>query len=180
MISSPRIPTPPGHVVEISVSGGDEAGQPSGMALSLTVWPLSEGNLRRLNYQVGVNEPLTKSGRGTGLLKSGQTLVVEHIPAGGVQVGVPIVKKMPNASKLFRNTPRNPGRYLIVITPRLVRTDVEEAQLERTDVEPTDHEVGRCRHVTLLVAVDRSHPAFGRCRCAPLNQTRGQCPRTSG
>jgi hypothetical protein len=167
-------------VVEISVSGGDEAGQPSGMALSLTVWPLSEGNLRRLNYQVGVNEPLTKSGRGTGLLKSGQTLVVEHIPAGGVQVGVPIVKKMPNASKLFMNTPRNPGRYLIVITPRLVRTDVEEAQLELTDVEPTDHEVGRCRHVTLLVAVDRSHPAFGRCRCAPLNQTRGQCPRTSG
>jgi hypothetical protein len=135
MISSPRMTTLPGHMVEISVSGSDEAGQPSGMALPLTVWPLSGGNLLRLNYQVRVNEPLTKSERGTGLLKSGRTLVVEYIPAGGVQVGVPIVEKVPYVSKLFRNTPRNQGRYLIVITPRLVRTDVEEAQLERTDVE---------------------------------------------
>ncbi|MDG1895752.1 MAG: M56 family metallopeptidase [Fuerstiella sp.] len=152
VISSPRIKTLPGHMAEISVSGTDEEGQPSGLSLSLTARPFGEGQLLRLNYQIGVNESLTAGGRGTGLLKSGQTLVVEYVPGDDVQVGVPVASNVPYVNKLFRNVPSQQDRYLIAITPRLVRTDVEEAPLDRASV---DHEVGNSSRVMPPVAVDR-------------------------
>jgi hypothetical protein len=152
VISSPRIKTLPGHMAEISVSGTDEEGQPSGLSLSLTARPLGEGQLLRLNYQIGVNESLTAGGRGTGLLKSGQTLVVEYVPGDGNQAGVPVASRVPYVTKLFRNLPSRQGRYLIAITPRLVRRDVKEAPLDRASV---DQEVGHSSRVTPPVAVDR-------------------------
>ena len=152
VISSPRIKTLPGHTAEISVSGSDEEGQPLEVSLSLTARPLSEGDLLRLNYQVGIDEPLTTGGRGTGLLKSGQTLLVEYVPGDGNQVGVPLVRKVPYVTKLFRNVPSRQDRYLIAITPRLVRPNVEEAALDHTSM---DQEVGHFSRVTPPVAVDR-------------------------
>ncbi len=121
MILTPKIMTLPGHTAEISVSGGDQEGQPSGITLSLTARPLSEGNLLRLDYRIGINEPLKDGGAGTGLLKSGQTLVIEYAAGSGV----PMLGNVPYVNRLFRNLPDNSGRYLITITPRLVRTVVE-------------------------------------------------------
>jgi len=122
MISSPRITTLPGHTAEISVSSGDKDGRPSGVALSLIARPLSDGNLLRLDYRIGVNESLENGKGGTGLLKSGQTLVFEYVAGSEL----PMLDKAPYVSRLFRNLPDHSGRYLVTITPRLVRADVEE------------------------------------------------------
>ncbi|MCP4784957.1 MAG: hypothetical protein GY903_28825 [Fuerstiella sp.] len=127
VLSCPQMTTLPGHTAEISVSSGDKDGQPSGVALSLTARPLSDGDLLRLDYRIAINEPLKHGTRGTGLLKSGQTLVVEYTAGNGVQVGVPLLGDLPHADRLFRNTTRHSGPYLITITPRLVRAVVEEA-----------------------------------------------------
>ena len=126
VISSPKITTLPGHRAEISVSGSDKNGQPSCVALSLTARPLSEGNLLRLDYWIGVDEPITNGKGGTALLKSGQTLVVEYTAGSGVQVGVPMLGNLPHVDRLFKNTPDHSGRYLVTITPRLVRADAEK------------------------------------------------------
>ncbi|MCP4513474.1 MAG: type II and III secretion system protein [Fuerstiella sp.] len=152
VLSSPGITTLPGHAEEISVSGGEDEGQPSGWTLSLTARPLSECVLLRLCYQVGVDESRTTGGRGIGLLKSGQTPVFEYISGQGSQAGVPMVRKVPYVTKLFGNTPGGKDVHLIAITPRLVRTDVQAAPLDRIDAA---YEVGRDGRVTPPVAADR-------------------------
>lgn len=152
VISSPRTTTLPGHTAEIPVSGSDNDEQSSDFTLSLTARPLSEGDLLRLNYQIGIDEPLTTGSRGTGLLKSGQTLLVEYVPDEDAQAGVPIVRKVPYVTKLFRNVPGRQDRYLITITPRLVSPNVEEAALHNISV---DHETGDASGVTPPVAVDK-------------------------
>ena len=89
---------------------------------------------------------------GLSCLNPRQTLVVEYVPGDGNQAGFPVASKVPYVAKLFRNVPSQQDRYLIAITPRLVRADVEDAVLDLTNV---DREVGRSSRVTPPVAVDR-------------------------